>query len=88
MHNPARVRTICLRPLSGRRLPFSALGCRPARLAMVVAARHATEVQHHPRLMNMWRTVTVWLSTWDAGHRITLLDIEFARYLDRKFKDF
>jgi len=55
---------------------------------MVVAARHATEVQHHPRLMNMWRTVTVWLSTWDAGHRITLLDIEFARYLDRKFKDF
>jgi pterin-4a-carbinolamine dehydratase len=48
-------------------------------------AQHAHQVQHHPRWMNMWRTVKIWLSTWDAGHRVTALDIEFARYLDRAF---
>jgi pterin-4a-carbinolamine dehydratase len=53
-----------------------------------IAAKHASEVEHHPRLMNIWRTVKVWLSTWDAGHRVTPLDIEFARYLDRRFQNF
>lgn len=48
-------------------------------------AEHAQRVDHHPRWMNLWRTVKVWMSTWDAGHRITALDLEFARYLDRTF---
>ena len=51
-------------------------------------AKHATEIDHHPRWMNLWRTVTVWLSTWDAGRRITALDIQLARYLERKYKEF
>jgi pterin-4a-carbinolamine dehydratase len=49
-------------------------------------ARHASEVDHHPRWMNLWRTVTVWLSTWDAGHRITVLDVNFAKYVERAYK--
>jgi pterin-4a-carbinolamine dehydratase len=53
-----------------------------------LAADHAKEVDHHPRWMNVWKTVSVWLSTWDAGHRITALDIEFARFLERKYKEF
>ena len=51
-------------------------------------AKHATEIDHHPRWMNLWRTVSVWLSTWDAGRRITALDIQLARYLERKYKEF
>ena len=53
---------------------------------MNIATSHARQVQHHPRLMNVWWTVKVWLTTFDAGHRVTALDIEFARYLDREFR--
>jgi pterin-4a-carbinolamine dehydratase len=53
-----------------------------------VAAKYATEADHHPRWMNVWRTVTVWLSTWDAGHRVTVLDVNFARFLERTYKKF
>jgi pterin-4a-carbinolamine dehydratase len=54
---------------------------------MDVAAKHASEIDHHPRWMNLWRTVTVWLSTWDAGHRVTILDVQLALYLERKYRD-
>jgi pterin-4a-carbinolamine dehydratase len=49
-------------------------------------AEHADRIQHHPRWMNVWRSVKIYLTTWDAGHRVTALDIEFARYLDRIFR--
>lgn len=38
---------------------------------------------HHPRWENIWKTVTVWLSTWDVKHRISYLDISLAKELDR-----
>lgn len=37
---------------------------------------------HHPRWENNWRTLQVWLTTWDAGRQITERDIQLARYLD------
>lgn len=49
---------------------------------MHVASKHVSEVQHHPRWENIWRTVTVWLSTWDIGHKPSRLDIELARFLE------
>jgi len=49
-----------------------------------LVAEHAKRVQHHPRWMNLWVTVKIWLTTLDAGHRVTALDIEFARFLDRE----
>jgi pterin-4a-carbinolamine dehydratase len=52
---------------------------------MQETAKHANEIDHHPRWMNLWCTVTVWLSTWDAGHRVTVLDVALARYLERKY---
>ena len=52
---------------------------------MNLVAEHAKRVQHHPRWMNVWDSVKIWLTTWDAGHRVTALDIEFARFLDRTF---
>jgi pterin-4a-carbinolamine dehydratase len=61
---------------------------RKAMEFMQVVAEHAEAVQHHPRWENLWRNVKVSLSTWDAGHRVTALDLEFARYLDRTFNQF
>jgi pterin-4a-carbinolamine dehydratase len=55
---------------------------------MQAVAKHCSDIDHHPRWMNLWRTVTVWLSTWDAGRRVTALDIQLAQYLERKYKDF
>lgn len=46
------------------------------------AAEYITRVQHHPRWENVWRSVSVWLSTWDIGHRISPLDVDLARHLD------
>jgi hypothetical protein len=33
----------------------------------------------------MWRTVTVWLSTWDIGQKPSQIDVEMAEQLDRLF---
>jgi pterin-4a-carbinolamine dehydratase len=38
--------------------------------------------QHHPRWENQWRSVKVWFTTWDAGCRITKLDVTSAEKLD------
>jgi hypothetical protein len=32
--------------------------------------------------------VSVWLSTWDIGHKPSRLDIELALYLDELYKTF
>lgn len=37
---------------------------------------------HHPRWENQWRSVKVWFTTWDAGCRITELDVISAKKLD------
>lgn len=42
---------------------------------------------HHPRWENQWKVVTVSFSTWDVGCRVTELDIEAARKLDRLYLD-
>ena len=55
---------------------------------MSVAARHISTVEHHPRWENIWRTVTVWLTTWDIGSQPSVLDIELAGYLDQLFKPY
>jgi len=47
------------------------------------AARHVSEVDHHPRWENIWRNVSIWLTTWDIGHRPSQLDIELADFLER-----
>jgi pterin-4a-carbinolamine dehydratase len=51
-------------------------------------AKHAAQVDHHPRLENVWRTVTIWLSTWDIGQKPSRLDVEMAEQLDRLFANY
>jgi pterin-4a-carbinolamine dehydratase len=49
---------------------------------MLSAARHISNINHHPDWENIWRTVTVWLTTWDIGCKLSHYDIELAQYLD------
>ena len=46
------------------------------------------KAQHHPRWENIWRTVTIWLSTWDIGHKPSQLDIDLAREIERIYKKY
>ena len=43
---------------------------------------------HHPRWENIWRTVRVYLTTWDIGHRPSDRDIQLAKYLDAAYHRF
>ena len=45
------------------------------------------EVQHHPRWENQWRTVIVYLSTWDIGLKISRLDVDLAKVLDGIYEE-
>lgn len=49
-------------------------------------AKHSVEEDHHPQFLVVWSTVSVWTSTWDAGHRITGYDVAFARFLERNYR--
>jgi 4a-hydroxytetrahydrobiopterin dehydratase len=49
---------------------------------MTRAALIAEKMDHHPEWTNIYRTVTVTLSTHDAGG-LTMRDIKLARALDR-----
>jgi pterin-4a-carbinolamine dehydratase len=44
------------------------------------------KTQHHPRWENIWRTVTVWLSTWDIGHKPSRLDVDLAHEMERIYR--
>jgi 4a-hydroxytetrahydrobiopterin dehydratase len=50
-------------------------------LAMYVAAK-AREVGHHPDMDIRWQRIRFWITTHDAGHRITGLDFAMARHID------
>jgi pterin-4a-carbinolamine dehydratase len=50
---------------------------------MGAAVPTINQLNHHPRWENLWRTVSVWLTTWDIGHRISPLDIDLAMSLDQ-----
>lgn len=52
------------------------------------ASEFVVKTQHHPRWENIWRTVTVWLSTWDIGHKPSRLDVELAREMERIYRKY
>jgi len=45
------------------------------------------QLEHHPRWENQWKSVTVHLTTWDIGNRISELDVQLARKLDSLYKE-
>jgi pterin-4a-carbinolamine dehydratase len=54
---------------------------------MASAVAPINEMKHHPRWENQWRSLTVYLTTWDIGSRISRLDIDSAKLLDKLYKD-
>ncbi len=55
---------------------------RAALTWMLRAGFEAEALNHHPEWTNVYRTVTVRLSTHDAGDRVTALDAELAARLE------
>ncbi len=49
---------------------------------MSLAVEPIKQLKHHPRWENQWKTVTVYLSTWDIGSLISQLDLDLAKILD------
>lgn len=49
---------------------------------MGAAVKRISEMDHHPRWENIWRSVDVHLSTWDIGHKPSMMDLELAQYLE------
>lgn len=47
----------------------------------------AEDMNHHPKIHNTYNTVELWLSTHDAGDKVTDLDRQFASRVDDLFKD-
>jgi pterin-4a-carbinolamine dehydratase len=54
---------------------------------MKAAVPVINKTQHHPRWENQWRSVTVYLSTWDVGYKISELDISLARAIDSLYDE-
>jgi len=56
----------------------------PAAIAFVAGVADVAEaLQHHPDILVRYRRVTLTLSTHDAGHRITELDLDVAAAVER-----
>lgn len=49
---------------------------------MTKVAAIAEQKQHHPRWTNEWNKVEIWLSTHEAGNKITDKDKELAAAID------
>jgi 4a-hydroxytetrahydrobiopterin dehydratase len=50
---------------------------------MALAAEHCRLVNHHPEWRNVYKHVTVSLTTWDAGRRITIYDLNMALFMNK-----
>ena len=49
---------------------------------IVRMAFYAEELDHHPELHNVYNTIDLALSTHDAGHRVTAMDVALARKIE------
>ena len=55
---------------------------------MATAARFIARTEHHPAWGNVWRTVTVRLTTFDIGHQPSVWDLRLAEYLDKLYSEY
>jgi 4a-hydroxytetrahydrobiopterin dehydratase len=49
---------------------------------MTGVALVAEKLDHHPKWTNVWNTVEIWLSTHDAGNKVTDKDHQLAKAID------
>ncbi len=50
---------------------------------MTRVAMEAEKMNHHPRWINVWNTVEIWLNTHDAGDTVTPKDHELAKRITK-----
>lgn len=50
---------------------------------MTRVALEAEKADHHPEWKNVYNKVEIWLTTHDAGNKITENDKKLAAYIDR-----
>jgi 4a-hydroxytetrahydrobiopterin dehydratase len=50
---------------------------------MTSVALEAEKMDHHPMWTNVWNTVEFWLSTHDAGDKVTEKDRKLAAKIDQ-----
>jgi 4a-hydroxytetrahydrobiopterin dehydratase len=55
---------------------------------MTEVAFHAEKQNHHPNWSNVWNTVTIHLSTHDAGNIVTEKDRQLAAAIDTIYQKF
>jgi pterin-4a-carbinolamine dehydratase len=63
--------------------PFRFASFDEALAFMQAAAPFINTINHHPRWENAFKTLNVWLSTWDSGHVISERDFELARHFNQ-----
>lgn len=51
-------------------------------------AEFAEKSNHHPRWQNIFRTLDIYLTTWDIDHRVSTYDVLLASYLDRTYASY
>jgi pterin-4a-carbinolamine dehydratase len=68
-----------------REFPFSTF--RHAVGFMAEVAPGCDIANHHPRWENIFKTLRVFLTTWDIGHRISDRDVQLAMYFERAYAD-
>jgi pterin-4a-carbinolamine dehydratase len=55
---------------------------------MSMVAAGCDIANHHPRWENIWRTLRVYLTTWNIDHKISDRDVQLAKYFDSSYRDF
>jgi 4a-hydroxytetrahydrobiopterin dehydratase len=54
---------------------------------MTRVALLAEKADHHPTWTNTWNTVEIWLTTHDAGNKVTHKDLDLAGSIELLFKE-
>jgi 4a-hydroxytetrahydrobiopterin dehydratase len=49
---------------------------------MTRIAIEAEKVGHHPEWLNVYNRLQIWLTTHDAGNRVSVRDIDFASKIE------
>ncbi len=49
---------------------------------MTIVSNHCRVLDHHPEWRNVYRRVTVSLTTWDAKRRVTIYDLNLALFMN------
>jgi 4a-hydroxytetrahydrobiopterin dehydratase len=55
---------------------------------MQKVAAVAEEANHHPKWLNEWNKVEIWLTSHDAGNKVTEKDHNLAKEIDKIYRKY